>query len=700
MSSTATDSLREAAPILEPPPQEDMTVPAPPSAPSWAAVATPQMSFDGNQQRVDRGVAILGPAYGNITTYNLVTVDDGEAEGKIVKPRFREGPYPPDEVRDRLRGFVEPRAHAVCREKLTGRRVLLLRGEAASGTSTAAFALLHEVTAGGRIIGLNAAEDLTRWEPSSPGGYMVQGIVPQAADMLDEVALNSLAGRLAETDAYVVVIVDQSTLLPRSLSPWCQQHIAPLPRDVATALLKRMADEGALDAEQLDKALGSLDLPPFKEYLAISRSPGTGVEVAEELREVATRRRTPEAAADNLRLGTVEAAGELLTRVGGDIDALAWTAALALFEEQDRSVVEQFAGCLKPLLAASPSPQASLPQSGYLLGRAIEDRIDQVQARLLPRRAEAARGYRYWVEPVAFRRKHLAEEVLRRLWLDYEGFSGVLLTWMRGLPYKPGVDRLAGRRIGQVLCQASGPDVLRQLSVFASSPRAWHRRLAAHALGEVVQDSVLSAAVRSQLRQWSDAKGPEVRCTVAETCAGSLGLALPDFALGLLHTVLGGGEDALDDNIRKAVSTALGVLLTEDVNRSPVLAQIVKWLAEPRGSGRHMYAVQSVRDLCAEGFPAVGRAGIRKVVVADLFADSWDPLVPLVLAALDHQELHDTMKAALLRLDLAAGPESHERMVAFLQTLSEVAGGHRGLRLLLIARFRDRPLAPEGEEAR
>ncbi|MER5312131.1 hypothetical protein ABT034_30580 [Streptomyces sp. NPDC002773] len=649
-----------------------------------------QTTYDDNRQRVGNGVGVMGVVHGSVNhTNNYYAVVDDEADGKITKPRFREGPYPAEEVGDRLRGFVETQSYAPCKEALLGRRVLLLRGESGSGTSTAAFALVQDVTGKGRVIGLDSSTDLTSWSPSTSGGYVVQGIAPEAGGRLDEVAFNQLTDHLRVKDAYLIVVVNRMTALPRAAAPWCRDHYAPSPRDVARARLKALADEGALSAEELRKAVGALELFPFKDYLEAGRRPIAGVEVAEELREYAANGRTPEAAAVNLRVGTAEAAGELLAGVRHSVGDLALTAAIALLEEQDRSVVERSATLLRPLLEARVTRTLPVAVSDDLLGRDIDARLAKVQARLLPRTAGVVRGRRYWIEPVAFRGRHLGEEVLRRLWLDYEGFSDVLMTWVRELPYEPGVDRVAGQRIGQVLCQASGSHVLQQLAGFAHSSVGWHRRLAAHALGELVQNVVLSAAVRAQLSQWSRAKGTQVRCTVAESCAGSLGLAMPDFALRRLHTILDDKGDSLDDDIYKAVSGALGVMLTEEANRRRIFVRLTAWLAEPRGTARHAYAVRAVHSLCSGGFPSIIRAGIRKVTLAELFADTWESLVPLVLGALDDEQLHEPMKAALATLERSLGPDGDTRMESFIGALAEASGGSRGLRRLFLARLRD-----------
>ncbi|ODA69842.1 hypothetical protein APS67_005961 [Streptomyces sp. AVP053U2] len=673
-----------------PPNENGPTSPLP--DPMHPADARPSATYGSNTQRVTHGIAIMGSV--DRLIFNPA---DGDADGKVVKPRFREGPYPPDDIVFRLRAFVDPPSYVACWNRLTGRQLLLLRGETGTGTSTAALSLLRGVTRAGRITGLDSATDLTEWTPSAAGGYLVQGISPESSALLDEVALNRLTDQLRVAQAFLVVIVPAGTGLPRTLAPWCEEHVPPDPSGVARALLKRLAEEGELDPDQVRQAYAKLDDSPFKEYLAAGRSPATGVEAVEELREMVVNGRTPEDAADNLRLGSAEAAEELLRKVRGNTEDLALAAAVALLEEQDRSVVERLSTRLRPLLAARiETPTAST--DGNLLGRSIQDRLIAVQAKALPRSVATTRGYRYWTEPVVFRGKHLAEEVLRRLWLDYEGFSELLLQWLRELPYEPGLDHSAGRRIGRVLCQGSGPDVLRELDGFARSPLSWQRRLAGYALGEVVQDPVMSAAVRVQLRQWSRVQRPEPRCTVAETCAGSLGLALPSFALKLLHTVMEGTEDELDANVQKAVSAAFGVLLTEKDNRGPVLQQLTAWLVETGGTARHSYAVQATRALCTSGFPATNRVGARGLKFADVFTAAGDLLVPLVLAALGDRGLYETMSAALTQLEDSLEPGQQARMDAFLTSLTEESGGHQGLRGFLLARYRLRyPRPVDGE---
>ncbi|MCU7821150.1 hypothetical protein [Kitasatospora sp. DSM 101779] len=618
-----------------------------------------------------------------------------DPEEGIAKPRFREGLYPVEEVTHRLRSFVEPASYPEWRELLRGRNILFLVGEARTGTSTTGLALLNEVTRGKRITGLDPEVDLAEWTPSNACGYLVQGLKPGAGALLDEVALNRITECLVVADAHLLVIIDRTAGISRALSSWCRTYVPPDPFKVARRRLERMAEDNALTPEQLATASASLGDAPFKDYLTTTHSPTAGVEVAEELWEVVANGRTHEAAADNLRLGSTEAAAELLAAVRGSVDELALATTIALLEGQDRTVVERFAASLRNELSIRVAADAA-PREFDLLGRGIKDRLDSVQARLLPREVSTSGSYRYWTQPVAFRGKHLAEEVLERLWLDYEGFSDVLMDWLVRQPREPGIERVAGKRIGQVICQASGPAVLRQLGKFAASKLHWQRRLVSFALGETVQDVVLSGAVRAQLRKWSIQTAAEPRCTVAETCAGSLGLALPAFALNLLDNVLEASATPLDDQVRTSVAAALGVLLTEHANREMVFKHITAWLGEPNGTARHAFAAHAVEALCRGGFPTSIRAGVRRLTLNDLFGEDWAVLVPLTLRALEDETLHGAVRAALTAVE-RSGPDGQERVTAFVTALIDSSGGHPGLRGLLLAMYRSR--LPAGTEA-
>ncbi|MCX2970512.1 MULTISPECIES: hypothetical protein [Streptomyces] len=640
----------------------------------------PGATYRDNQQRVEHGVAFTGAVYGDFHHH--------AATEEILKPALREGPYPADEIAEKLRGFVEPPAHLPCRKALD-RRVLLLGAEGGTGASTAAFALLAERHGTSGVTGLDPAEDLARWRPGDRRGYLLQGLPQDAADALGEVALRALADLLRQAGAHLVVTVRAGVRLPVDALPWHVAHLPPSPRDVAVRRLHAWAREGRLTGAHLSDALGRLASRPFADHLRGRSLPGDGVEVAAELREVVVTGKPVTVALESLRQSD-PGDRTALDDARGSADALSLLAAVALLPRQDRTVVERFAATLRPLLheRAPTDPASARPERPDVLGPAFEDRLARVGARPLPREPGAARRYRYAVQPVAFFGRHRSEVLLRRLWLDYEGMAELLWRALAALPDQPGVDLAAGQAIGRVLTHATGPDALRQLGPFAASERRWQRRLVAYALGELAQHAEHGGAVREQLRQWSRRRSAALRCTVAETCAGSYGLAHPRTALRLLDAVLDGPEADAEGSLWTAVSFALSVLLSEEPNHAPVLDRMAAWLAAEPGTLRHAFAAHAVQAMARSTFPLPGRSGPRKVALAEVLGDHPRQALALVTLALDTPATFEAVADGLLAIERDPHLRHRAACASFLAALSHAAAGRRGLTRLVLRRHR------------
>ncbi|WUH92671.1 hypothetical protein OG900_22870 [Streptomyces sp. NBC_00433] len=659
-------------------------------------------TYEGNRQRVSGG------GFGFIGTARDIHLHlpPDEADNAIVDPRFREGPYPAEEVEKRLRGFVEPPSYAACRRVLE-RRVLLLRGGGGTGTGTAAFALLRERFGAGGITGLDPGLDLTRWSPSAPRGYLLQGLSSDAGAALSETALLALSELLGQTGSALVVVVGNGQALPGATAPWQVLHVPPTAYDVAKGHLLSMAQEGRLPGHMLSTALTHLDEPRFADYVGPVQLPVAGVDVAEELREVAIGERLVADAVENLRTGGDKAVQETLTRLRASAEGLAFVAAVALLEHQDRTVIRQYANGLRDRITeravqrgAVPPPVSDTSPQWDLLGCSFEDRLTEVRAKLLSRRAVRINRTRYWSQPVVFQGRHQAEFLLRRLWWDYDGMSEDIWSALRDMPYQLGIDLAAGRAIGAVLCHATGPKWLQPLYEFASSDDRWRRRLAAYALGEVAQNPDLSGAVRAQLRDWSRLRDVNMRCTVAETCAGSFGLSRPTAALDLLHAILQGSDEELRPRLRSAVTFALNVLLAEESNRPAVLGRLAEWLTEPVGSLRRAYAVHAITALSPTSAAGPFRPTALRLHLAELVVAREEGLLPLVTAALENPASHLAMAEALTVV--GSSPDSRQRvcLAELLAALSDASNGRRGVVTFLLSRYRARTAAAIFERTR
>ncbi|MFI9627619.1 hypothetical protein [Streptomyces sp. NPDC052042] len=682
------------------------TVPGPDDSDAYERPGA-KNSYRDNQQRLDRGMAVMGGITGDVTMVIGASSDESVTD-HIVKPRLREGPYPADDVLGRLRAFVEPPAYTRCRKMLDG-HVLVLRAGAGTGASTAAFALLAERHGPDGITGLDSSEDLSRWRPAEGRGYLLQSLSPAAADPLGEVVLTALTGLLRRAGAHLVITVRKETPLPVSTTPWQVVHHPPPAAEVATKGLNTMFEAGELTVAQRSEALKLLASSGFAGYLHAHPLPRDAVGVAHGLREVVVSGKDADSVLDDLRTGSPAEAHKVLAQSRHRADDISLMAAVSLLSGLDRTVVEGYGAVLRPLVLERCGPAPAAAGAGQLesagaadqepgprrdvLGPAFEDRLAAVGARLLPARVEA--GKRYPVQPVAFSGRHRSESLLRCLWLDYEGMAGLLWRALAAAPHHPGVELAAGQAIGRVLAHATGPDALRQLQTFAGSEKRWHRRLVAYALGEVAQYPALTGAVREQLRLWSQAAHLPLRCTVAETCGGGYGLARPPVALKLLDAALDGPSDTdLERGLRSAVSFALGTLLSERANHGLVLAYLWRWQEAEAGTPRHALAAHVIGSMSLVGFPRPGTSGAGRLRLAGLLTDHPEQALRMVVKGLDDPVTHTAVAQGLSLIENDPDERRRTAFPRFLAALSGTARGHRGVMRFVLGRHRTRTGSP------
>ncbi|OEU95794.1 hypothetical protein AN216_23270 [Streptomyces oceani] len=655
-------------------------------------------AFRDNRQRVGQGLALMGGARDIINVFAADPLEE-ELSDRVRKPRLREGLYPADEVRSRLHGFVPPPSHDRCVRALAS-RILVLRAAPGTGAGTSAFALLAEKAGGGRVTGLDSQQDLSAWRPKRTGGYLLQGPPRSTAEQLSDVLLTGLAELLRDAGAHLVITLAKEIRLPAETVRWQVTHVPPSAREVAAGRLRGMAEAGRLDEAQLSRAFRQLDAPDFADHLRTHPLPGDAVDLASGLYDSAVTGEPAASVLDGLRAGSPAAARTALGQARHSADDLSLLAAVALLPGQDRTVIEQFAALLRPLLSARATgpgePGVAAAAERDVLGPAFEDRLEAVGARLLPAYGATTGRYRYRVRPVVFSGRHRAETLLRQLWLDYEGVPDLLWQALDGLPYQPGVELAAGESVGRVLAHATGPRALRQLAPFAASEKRWRRRLVAVALGELVQHPPVAGAVRELLRQWSRYPSGPVRCTVAETCAGSYGLARPEAALRLLDTVLEGAEPELERGLRAAVSFALSTLLSEEAHHPAVLERVADWLAAGPGTSRQAMAGHVLGAMSTATFPPPGRPGASRTTLAQVLVAHPRQALELVVLALDTAATHEAMAEGLRLLEddrAGSGPgpgpgHPGASFDQFLWALSRSARDHRGVARYLLRRHR------------
>lgn len=244
----------------------------------------------------------------------------------------------------------------------------------------------------------------------------------------------------------------QDAWLPSDTSRWEEVHAGPGPHEVAERRLRLAAAEERLDSAQLEASLGHLASPEFTDYLSTHPLPGDAVDVSDALRQSVETSIPTGSVLKDLLTGTEAAARSALAQARHSADRVSLMAAVALLPGQDRTVIEQFATAMRPLLGARAakkgqheSPEDLLPD---VLGPSFEDRLEAIGARPLAPRTSTADRYRYPVQPIVFSGRHRSATLLRHLWLDFEGMPDVLWEALEQLRYQPGLDLAAGEAIG------------------------------------------------------------------------------------------------------------------------------------------------------------------------------------------------------------------------------------------------------------
>ncbi|MEU9253436.1 hypothetical protein AB0D66_16485 [Streptomyces sp. NPDC048270] len=649
-----------------------------------------QSSLRESRQRVHSGVALMGNVGGDLNFLHIAASNDEAIEG-FLKPRLREGPYPAEEVLGRLYGFVEPPSYARCRKALDS-RIVLLRARAGTGVGTAAFALLTERHGEGGVVGLDAMADLSAWRPKAGRGYLLQGLPAASARALDDVRLAGLAEALRCAGAHLVVTMAQEVRLPSDTSRWEEAHAAPGPHEVAERRLRLLGAEGRLGGSQLDAALAHLASPEVTEYLSTHPLPGDAVDLSDGLRQSVETSAPIGSVLEDLLTGTESAARSALAQARHSADKVSLMAAIALLPGQDRTVIEHFATAMRPLLSARAAKTGldGAPEDRWpdVLGPSFEDRLEAIGARRLAPCSSPADRYRYPVQPIVFSGRHRSATLLRHLWLDFEGMPEALWGALEQLRPQPGLHLAAGVAIGRVLAHATGPGALTQLHPFASSDDRWRRRLVAVALGELVQYPLVSGAVKEQVRRWSRSS-VVLRCTVAETCGGSYGLARPAAALKLLDSVLDGSSPELDAKLRSAVSFALGALLTEQANHIEVLEAVTRWLEAGRGTPRHTLAVHLIHSMALSTFPQPGTPGAVRISLARTLECHPVQGFALVVLGLDDPATYEAVAQGLGRVEADSDMFQRTAFDHLLSELSRTARHRRGVMRFLLGRHRD-----------
>ncbi|MFJ8160458.1 hypothetical protein ACIRBY_05950 [Streptomyces sp. NPDC096136] len=535
------------------------------------------------------GSVNTGSVRGGQRVHNSTT--GGQRERRAT--RVHEGPVPEAELHTAAFGFAEPAWFAAAVAEL-GQGLLFLAGRPGSGRRTAALNLLRECCGDDvPLRALDSVTELDRWQPSvgSPRGYIVDGLFPSRP--LGPGVLGHVRSLLEKAGSCMVIILPDDEALLQRLEQ--ELHVTPVmcqPPPPASVFASRLAAVAPLENER-ERLLAALDGDLLAELLVPELVPAEVVELVTAIVE-----------AD----GDVDALGDLRARLSyraekevpqliaslrSDPDALAFLLAACVYEGLDhRIVAEEAARLLElsegrlvavlPVTDSQGARQEGRPNPDFVFRRPLTELLHAVRAGRQPRAIRADGAYSYRVEPVAFVRHRQAELVLRHVWREYGQLSELLVRWLSEVNRDSELTGPVGRVMGMATSWGGGRRALRHVHALAQSERTTSRLIAAHALGIAAEDPVMVAEVRYRLQQWSQARSPHLRTTVAYACAAEFGLSRPDVALRLLRTLIRGlpprdREDEEQARVRLAVRAAIQNLFQAG-NEENVFGRLVEWL--------------------------------------------------------------------------------------------------------------------------
>nr|WP_202434492.1 MULTISPECIES: hypothetical protein [unclassified Streptomyces] len=543
-----------------------------------------------------RGNINSGAVHGGQRVHN-----GSENEGKGPgEGRVREGPVPESEVQAAAFGFARPDWFGEALKELK-EGPLFLAGRPGSGRRTAALNLLRERCGeGARLRALDSVTELDRWRPTDPSarGYLMDGLFPSRP--LGPGVLAHVRSLLKQATAHMVITLPDDAALLRRLEQ--ELHVRPIrcvpppPAMVFGSYFEEMVP----DQRERERLLSALSRSHELSDLLVPEL--VPAEVVELVTAIAAADGDPDALGDlggRLSYRAEQEVPELMRKLRGDPDALAFLLAASVYEGLDHRLVRDEATRLLklsegrlmeelPPTDSSGAERGGRPNPDFVFRRSLTDLLHSVHAVRQDRAISTEGAYAHSVQGVVFVRHRQAEAVLRHVWREYGQLSDLLVEWLREVERSTELTRPVGQFMGRAARWGGGRRALRHIQALAESDRTTSRLIAANALGIAAEDPVLVAEVRYRLQRWSLAAGVHLRTTVAYTCGAGFGLARPDLALRLLHDLLlgarsrpgGAGQDD-DGDVLLAVRVAI-LSLFQAGNEAKVFARLVEWLNAER----------------------------------------------------------------------------------------------------------------------
>jgi len=524
----------------------------------------------------DTGPLLVGEVQGDqVTTKNVYMNAEPAAAARVEVL-----PLTPERIEVVREAYVR---HSEYAELVTllkaGRRVLVIQTRASQGGSTAGIRLMLDLGAR-RVFELAPGTDLrelSTQELAQDSGYLLD-TNRGSGTRLNKFDLERLEKTLGKHQSWFVVTVDPEVRLEEDVRLLFAGTLGTPPPavDIVAAHLqywlgspgRSTADALLQDAQVAELVTG---------WLVGNSHPQRAAELARLLYDTT---RDPDYSIDKVRerIGRLSTEGfEKWFDNTIDLSVRCLVIALAVLHGFPYETVADAAQALEGhLVPQAPEETPTERRDPFASRRSL--RVEAALARLV-RIVEPARYGSAPVDVVRFLNPSWPQQILERVWTEYDDVRPALLDWLGDLIRHPWqrVRVFAATAVGY-LSYLSFPYVAsRILEPWANSDDVYEREAAAAAVTVPARDSGLTEQVSRMLRAWQREDATANRhYTVARTLGGPLGQLDPARAL----TTLGMLAAVADRRTRYAIRDSIAELVTEgdDTVRDGVLAALRDWI--------------------------------------------------------------------------------------------------------------------------
>lgn len=515
--------------------------------------------------------------------------------------KLNPGPVRTEELEQIRASYVEVAEYDAVFRMLQGRRLILLRGPAGTGRTTATLHLLDAVT-GGRISRLDPAEvySLTAEALEDGCGYLVE-LPTSSATALTQMHLDRLSAWLGDKNCWCVLIVESDFSPAPAVASYIANYSQP---DIEKVLRHHLHREipGA-DAVVRDGLLALVDEPKVRDALGPAPSPAEMVRLASYLAEYSRQILTKEALVircaafvdqlvtdwfDNVRNPSRDESGNRALRLIG------YRIALAVLNRTSQHLVSEAGEKLGRRLIRTSYP---LREPGRPVFASEHHSWLKVSRGQIVQENVAFGDATVPVQLAAFDDDRMPVAVLTHVWRQHHNARTPLLRWLDELAGSPQPEIwVRAAQAAGMLCTLDFADVFHELLEGWASADDHHRRIvAAFALDQAASDPKTRPAVRYVIDRWKrdDNKDEARRWTAAAALGRSLGLTLVKDTLDDLLALGTWPEDEISPLAGVASESIASLLAQGEVDL--VAQRLLCWLDRSQRNVRDVALLATIK---------------------------------------------------------------------------------------------------------